>query len=148
MWARRRDRVIDGLFRLLNVAHRGVIRVSRGRVGERTAGMVTVELHTVGRRSGRTHSVVLTAPVFAAERFVLVASKGGDHRHPDWYRNLLEHPDAEATIEGSRHLVRCRTATEDERSVLWPELCAAWPGYARYQRRSDRHIPVVVCEVI
>ena len=65
-------------------------------------GMPVVELHTVGRKSGQPRSTMLTAPVTEGDRVVLVASKGGDDRDPDWYRNLIAHPDIELTMAGLR----------------------------------------------
>jgi deazaflavin-dependent oxidoreductase (nitroreductase family) len=78
---------------------------------------------------------------------VLVASKGGDDRNPDWYRNLQSHPDAELVIHGERHKIHARTADASEKAELWPKIVAAYKGYAGYQERTDREIPVVICEL-
>jgi deazaflavin-dependent oxidoreductase (nitroreductase family) len=77
---------------------------------------------------------------------VLVASKGGDDRHPDWYTNLLAHPDADLTVSGQRRAVRTRPASPDEKADLWPRVVAAYHGYAAYQRRTQRDIPLVICD--
>jgi deazaflavin-dependent oxidoreductase (nitroreductase family) len=109
-------------------------------------GMPIVELETTGRRSGRPRTVVLSTPLVDGERTVLVASKGGDDRHPDWYRNLVADPEVELTMHGTTRQMRARTADRDERAELWPRVVAAYPGYAAYQRRTSREIPLVVCE--
>ena len=109
-------------------------------------GMPAVELHTTGRKSGRRRSVMLTSPVFEPDRLVLVASKGGDDRHPDWYRNLVAEPDVEITVEGELRPFRARTASPSEKAELWPKVVAAYKGYAGYQRRTTRDIPLVICE--
>jgi len=103
-------------------------------------------LHTVGRKSGKPRSTMLTAPVIDGDRVVLVASKGGDDRDPDWYRNLLAHPGIELTMAGRRRPMRARPASPAEKAELWPRVVAAYQGYGGYQRRTDRDIPLVICE--
>jgi deazaflavin-dependent oxidoreductase (nitroreductase family) len=108
--------------------------------------MQVVELHTVGRKSGLPRSTMLTAPVIDGQRIVLVASKGGDDRDPDWYCNLMAHPDAELTVDGQRRPVRARQASGEEKAELWPRVVAAYGGYAGYQRRTERDIPLILCD--
>jgi deazaflavin-dependent oxidoreductase (nitroreductase family) len=126
--------------------HRVILRGTGGRVLNSALGMQVVELHTVGRKSGLPRSTMLTAPVIDGQRIVLVASKGGDDRDPDWYRNLMAHPDAELTVDGQRRQVRARRASAEEKAELWPRVVAAYGGYAGYQRRTQRDIPLVLCE--
>jgi deazaflavin-dependent oxidoreductase (nitroreductase family) len=120
--------------------------LSSGRVLGSAFGMPVVELHTVGRKSGRPRSTMLTAPVVDGDRVVLVASKGGDDRDPDWYRNLVDHPKIELTMSGRRRPMRARRASTDEKAELWPRVVAAYKGYGDYQRRTKRDIPLVICE--
>ncbi len=91
---------MDRLTKGMNLLHRGVLKLSGGRLGWKAAGMAVVELHTTGKRSGQRRSVMLTAPIVDGERVVLIASKGGDDRHPDWYHNLVAQPEVELTREG------------------------------------------------
>jgi deazaflavin-dependent oxidoreductase (nitroreductase family) len=126
--------------------HRVILRGTGGRVLNSALGMQVVELHTVGRKSGLPRSTMLTAPVVDGRRIVLVASKGGDDRDPDWYRNLMAHPDAELTVDGERRPVRARRASVEEKAELWPRVVAAYHGYAGYQRRTQRDIPLVLCD--
>jgi deazaflavin-dependent oxidoreductase (nitroreductase family) len=130
----------------MNLVHRTILHATGGLVLSSAFGMPVVELHTVGRTSGLPRSTMLTAPVVDGDRVVLVASKGGDDRDPDWYRNLIAHPDAEVTMAGRRRPVRARRASPDEKAELWPRVVAAYPGYAGYQRRTKRDIPLVICE--
>jgi deazaflavin-dependent oxidoreductase (nitroreductase family) len=134
------------LHRMLNRVHRAVLAVSGGRLGWTLGSMPVVELHTVGRVTGARRSAMLTAPVHGDGRYVLVASKGGAPRHPAWYLNLLANPDVELTVADRTLRMRARTATAQERAQLWPSITAAYPGYAGYQRRTTREIPVVICE--
>jgi deazaflavin-dependent oxidoreductase (nitroreductase family) len=141
-----RDVISDVMFKVVNVAHRGLLMVSGGKVGGRLSSMPVLQLHTTGRVSGQERTVMLTAPVSETGRWVLVASKGGDDRHPDWYRNLLANPEAEITVDGRRIPVTTRTAAAEEKAELWPEIVSAYKGYAQYQRKTERDIPVVICE--
>jgi deazaflavin-dependent oxidoreductase (nitroreductase family) len=127
-------------------AHRTIVHLSGGRVLGSALGMPVVELHTVGRKSGLPRSTMLTTPVVDGDRVVLVASKGGDDRDPDWYRNLVSHPEIELTMAGQRRPMRARRASAEEKAQLWPRVVAAYGSYAGYQRRTERDIPLVICE--
>lgn len=133
-------------FKLMNHTHRAIRLFSGGHLGRRLMGMQALELHTTGRKSGQRRSVMLTAPIHDDTRTMLIASKGGDDRDPDWYLNLTANPDVEITIEGKTTPMRARTASADEKAALWPAIVATYKGYAGYQKRTDRDIPVVICE--
>lgn len=136
-------------FRTMNAVHRAVLRLSGGKVAGRLLGMVAIELHTTGRKSGQRRTTMLTAPIYGDERVIIVASKGGDDRHPDWYRNLVAKPEIEITpVGGETRPMRARTATAEEKKELWPAIVAAYKGYAGYQRNTDRDIPVIICEPV
>jgi deazaflavin-dependent oxidoreductase (nitroreductase family) len=141
-----RDRVTDLGMRTMNGVHRMVLGLSGGRLGWTIGTMQTVELHTTGRSSGQRRSTLLTAPVHEDGKYVLVASKGGDHRHPFWYLNLVAEPAVDLTIRGVTRPFRARTASSAEKAELWPRIVAAYPGYGAYQGKTDRDIPVVICE--
>jgi deazaflavin-dependent oxidoreductase (nitroreductase family) len=134
----------DVLFRGINSVHRSLVRASGGRVAGRLGGMPVVILETVGRKSGEPRRTMLTAPVVDGETVVLVASYGGDSRHPAWYLNLTAQPDVVLERDGVATPMRARTATAEEKSALWPRIVASYRGYAGYQQRTDRDIPVVL----
>ena len=138
--------MVDFRMKAMNAVHRTVLKLSGGRIGSSFGAMPTVELHTTGRKSGQRRSTMLTAPVHDDGRYVLVASKGGDDRHPEWYLNLVAEPDVELTVGGTTMRMTARTATAEEKAELWPQIVSAFKGYAGYQRRSARDIPVVICE--
>jgi deazaflavin-dependent oxidoreductase (nitroreductase family) len=141
-----RYRLADALMAGMNLIHRAVLTLSGGRVGWRLGRMTAVELHTIGRSTGRPRSTLLSAPIRDGDRFVLVASKGGDERHPQWYLNLVANPDVELTVKDNTYRMRARTASPAEKAELWPRIVSVYPGYARYQRKTSRDIPVVICE--
>jgi len=136
----------DVVTKAMNLTHKAILKASGGRFGGKVLGMVAVELHTIGRRSGQRRSVMLTAPIHEPDRVVLIASKGGDDRHPDWYHNVVAEPDVEITEHGTTRPMRARTATAEEKAEMWPAIVAAYKGYAGYQKRTERDIPVVICE--
>jgi deazaflavin-dependent oxidoreductase (nitroreductase family) len=142
-----RDARTDLWMRVMNRMHRAVLSATGGHLGWKMGPMQVVELHTIGRSSGQRRSIMLTAPVVEANRYVVVASKGGDDRHPFWYNNLVANPEVELTVNGRTLKATARTATAEERARLWPRAVAVYPGYARYQRKTDREIPVVICDV-
>ena len=138
--------VVDAGFKLMNATHRAILLVTGGRYPRTLLGMPAVELHTIGRKTGERRTTMLTSPVQYEGRVVLVASKGGDDRDPQWYRNLTRNPDVEITIAGETKKMRARTASPEEKAALWPDIVATYKGYASYQERADRDIPVVICE--
>jgi len=134
----------DVLMKALNAVHRAVIRVVP-RFGHEALGMPVLELTTVGRRSGRPRSVMLTSPIRDGEAIVVVASRGGDDRHPDWLLNLRTQPRVEVALRGGpRRPMLARVADGAERERLWTEITTYHPRYAAYQRRTTREIPVVL----
>jgi deazaflavin-dependent oxidoreductase (nitroreductase family) len=138
--------LMNAVTRSMNVIHSGLQKVSGGRIGRTLFGMKAVQLHTIGRRSGQRRTVWLTSPVNDERRLVLIASKGGDDRHPDWYHNLTANPDVEITDGETTRPYTARTASAAEKADLWPEITAVYKGYAGYQKRTGRDIPVVICE--
>ena len=109
-------------------------------------GMLTLELHTVGRKSGKPYANLLTSPIHDDARIIVVASKGGHQDHPDLYKNAIANPNVTVTVEGETVPMHARTATATERADLWPRVVKAYRGYAGYQRNTDREIPLLICE--
>jgi deazaflavin-dependent oxidoreductase (nitroreductase family) len=137
----------DLQLKAMNSVHRGLLKITGGRVGWRAGGMPALALTTVGRQSGQPRTVMLTSPVQEGDAIVIVASRGGDDHHPAWFLNLRDHPDVEVIFAGKpTQSMRARVATPDERARLWPRVTAAYNGYARYQTKTNREIPLVVLE--
>ncbi|MDP8938145.1 MAG: nitroreductase family deazaflavin-dependent oxidoreductase [Actinomycetota bacterium] len=133
----------DLVARLVTTVHRAVYRLTGGRVAGRLAGMPVLLLTTRGRVTGKPRTVPLTY-FTDGDDIVVVASYGGDDRHPEWYRNLCVDARVVVTQGGIRRPMSARPATAEERERLWPRIVATYPGYARYQSRTGRHIPLAV----
>ena len=125
--------------------HTALYRMSGGLVGRRLVDNDMLLLTTVGHRSGRPHTVPLLY-LRDEERLVVIASYGGRPEHPTWYDNLVAQPEVEVQVERDRRRLIARTATGEERAAWWPRIEAAYDGYAVYQSRTEREIPVVFLE--
>lgn len=132
--------------RAVTSVHRAVFRVSKGRLASTGFRMPVLELTTVGRKSGKRRSTMLTSPVQDGDGLVLVASYGGDDRHPTWFLNLRDNPKVEVTMGGETRPMKARVASAEEKAELWPRVVAAYKGYAQYQTRTERDIPLVIVE--
>ena len=133
----------DASLKAMNTVHRLLLKVG---LGKRLLKMPVLELTTIGRTSGKPRSVMLTAPLVEGDTIVVVASRGGDDRHPAWFLNLQAHPDVQVSLGAPGNPVPyvATVADETERARLWPALTAAHDNYAGYQRKTDREIPVVL----
>ncbi len=78
---------------------------------------------------------------------MIVASRGGDDRHPAWFLNLRDDPDVVVSRKGAdKQPMHARVATPAERARLWPQVVSKYKGYAGYQTKADREIPLVLLE--
>ena len=132
--------------KLMESSHRLLQKLTRGRAGWNIAGMPVVELTTIGRRSGERRATMLTNPVKDGDALV-VASRGGDDRHPAWFLNLRDDPNVEVVVEGRPSIAMiARIANAEQRARLWPLITAKYANYAGYQQKTDREIPLVLLE--
>ena len=137
-----------GAWYFLNIAphiDRPLVRLSRGRFSSAIARPVAL-LTTVGARSGLPRTVPLLF-FTAGSNVVLIASRGGSQRHPDWYHNLRANPRATLLIDGRSATFVAREASGSERDALWGTALMLYRGYHTYQQRTaGRQIPVMVLE--
>ncbi|HSG79543.1 MAG TPA: nitroreductase family deazaflavin-dependent oxidoreductase [Acidimicrobiia bacterium] len=134
----------DATVKRLSRLHTVLFRLTRGVIGRRLAHNDMLLLTTVGRRTGEPHTVPLLY-LEDGERLVVVASYGGRPDHPEWYHNLVADPEVGVEIAGRGKEARtARTTTPEERAAWWPRIVEAYDGYAEYQSRTDRVIPVVI----
>jgi F420H(2)-dependent quinone reductase len=139
------DRLWPVLSHLMS-GHTVVYRATGGLVGHWFPGAPPMLLlDHVGAKTGRRRTTPLVY-LTDGEDLVLVASKGGHPRHPAWFHNLLANPDATVQVGPRRRRVRARVAAPEERVRLWPKAVRAYSGYAGYQRRTQREIPLVILE--
>jgi deazaflavin-dependent oxidoreductase (nitroreductase family) len=135
----------EWIVRAVSRLHAAGFRLTGGRAGGRLVNNDVLLLTTAGRRTGRAHTVPLLY-LREGERLVVIASYGGRHLPPDWYRNLTANPEAEVRLRRRRIAVTARTVDGADRPRLWAAAVAAYPGYAAYQERTPREIPLVILE--
>lgn len=131
--------------------HRFLLRATGHRLGRQLGSMPVIELTTTGRTSGQPRTVLLTVPARDPQSgaLIVIASRGGDHLQPAWYLNLVAEPQVGVAAPGEHPVpYRARTADPAERERWWREAVRAYRGYAEYQRRTEREIPVVILEPV
>lgn len=136
----------DTAFKALNLLHRVVVKVTGGRAGFRVPGLSMVQLTTIGRRSGEPRTVMLAAPIHTDDRYVVVASRGGDERPPAWLLNLQANPEVLVTDRAGTRPMRARVLEPAEQEELWDDVVRAYRPFEGYQRKTSRVIPLVALE--
>ncbi|MGP3942597.1 nitroreductase family deazaflavin-dependent oxidoreductase [Streptomyces sp. 6N106] len=120
---------------------------SNGAEGNTIADRPVVILTMRGKKTGK----IRKTPVMRVEdagRYALVASMGGAPRHPAWYHNVISHPRVTLQDGPLRREYLAHEAEGQERTEWWKRAVEAFPDYARYQRSTDRLIPVLVLEPV
>ncbi len=128
----------------------GVIKEFRengGVVGGQFAGAPLILLTTTGAKSGQPRTSPLAYDT-DGDRIVIFASKAGAPTNPDWYHNLVAHPEVTVERGTDKFQARASVAEGAERERLYNRMAAQMPGFAEYQRNTTRVIPVVVLERI
>jgi deazaflavin-dependent oxidoreductase (nitroreductase family) len=136
---------LQGLSKVLSKLQVRLYRLSGGRIANTFQGYPICLVTMTGRKSGRQ----LTLPLMFVPRgddILLVASFGGSSTHPAWYHNLVASPKVIIEVGHKRLKMSVREADEAEKALLWPLCVANYPEYSVYQNRTDRDIPVMVCE--
>jgi deazaflavin-dependent oxidoreductase (nitroreductase family) len=126
--------------------HTAVYRATHGLIGHRFPGAPpTLLLDHVGAKSAtkRTSPLVYTVD---GQDLILVASKGGYPKNPAWFHNLVANPDTTVQVGSSRRDVHARVANAKERERLWEMVLHTYGGYADYQKRTEREIPLIILE--
>jgi deazaflavin-dependent oxidoreductase (nitroreductase family) len=120
-------------------------RANSGRVGGPFEGGTLLLLHTTGARSGQER-VNPVAYQKVDQGYAVFASKAGAPTNPDWYHNLVAHPDVEAEIGDQTVRLTARVAEGQERDRIWTRQKETNPGFAEYEQKTTRQIPVVILE--
>ncbi len=137
------------ILKLFTRAHLLLYRLFRGRLFSTLAGDPICIVTMTGAKSGKKRSIPLMLvphPDGLDSGVLLVASQGGAPRHPVWYYNLVAHPDIVVEAPGKKLRLRARVASPEEKKVFWPVCVEHYAPYEDYQQRTDRDIPVFVCE--
>jgi F420H(2)-dependent quinone reductase len=131
--------------RVFTGAHAFFYRLSGGKLGGRIGKSPVLLLNTTGRKSGEPRTTPLLY-LKDGDNLILVASDGGAPKHPAWWLNLQTKPEAEVEIGRKKLQVIAKQADADEHNRLWPLLVDMYSGYAEYQKKTTREIPVVILQ--
>jgi len=118
-------------------------RANAGKVGGPFAGRTLLILHTIGAKSGEER-LNPVAYIKDGDRLVIIASKGGAPTNPDWYYNILANPQVTVEVGIQQFAARASIAAEPERTRLYNKMVEMMPGFAEYQKKTTRIIPVIV----
>ncbi len=130
------------IFTALNVFF---YRLTGGILGGQMGGQSMLLLSTTGRKSGRTHVIAITY-FRDGDHYILVASNWGKDHHPAWYHNLISQPLAEIQVKRQKLRVCAHPASDGEYERLWDFVTRHNSQYTRYQRQTQRKIPVMILE--
>ena len=120
-------------------------RANGGKLSGRLANSSILLLTTIGARSGQPRTTPLGYGK-DGDRIVVVAANAGAPAHPDWYYNLLAHPEVTIELGGERFQARASTATGADREQLVAKQAEIVPWLPAQQAKTDREIPIVVFE--
>jgi len=120
-------------------------RANEGKLGGGFEGAPVLLLHTTGAKTGRERvNPMMYRQV--GENYAVFASKAGAPTNPDWYHNLLANPGVRAEIGTQTLDLTARVADNGEREPIWAAQKAEYPGFAEYEAKTTRQIPVVILE--
>ena len=117
-------------------------RTNNGKVGGFFEKMDLLLLHTTGKRSGQPR-LNPTAYIKEGNSLVIAASKAGADSHPDWYYNLKANPEVSVEVGTEKYPALVEIAPEPERTRLYDKLKSIYPGFAEYELKTNRVIPVI-----
>jgi deazaflavin-dependent oxidoreductase (nitroreductase family) len=123
-------------------------RANEGRVGGPFEGRPILLLHHKGAKSGLERVNPLAYQAVGDGKWAIFGSKGGAPTNPDWYHNLIANPRARVEIGTETFEVTARVAEGEERERIWEDQKTAMPGFADYEQKTKRPIPVIVLEKI
>jgi deazaflavin-dependent oxidoreductase (nitroreductase family) len=129
----------------LNDRNKAIIeefRANGGKVGGPFAGRTLLLLHTIGAKSGQKR-INPVACITDGNRLVIIASKGGAPTHPDWYYNIVANPLVTVEVGTEQFQAQAAISAEPERTRLYNQMVAMMPGFAEYQSKTTRVIPVI-----
>lgn len=123
-------------------------RTNDGRVGGRFEGHPLLLLHHRGAKSGVERINPLAYQDLGGGSVAVFGSKGGAPTNPDWYHNVQANPEVRVEIGTEIREMRARVAQGEERIRIWEKQKQVMPGFAAYEEKTDRKIPVIVIEPV
>lgn len=135
--------VSPAIIKAVSALHECWYRMTGGLIGGNVLGTPILLLTTTGSKTGRRHTTPLVY-LEDGDSLVVIASNGGNPKHPAWWSNLKRDPQGEVQVGPRRMAVLAEEAQGQERERLWQAAVDLYSGYAGYQESTDRRIPVVL----
>ena len=129
----------------LSRLHTLVYKLTRGRLLGSIKGLPVMLLGFKGAKSGTWRTVPLMYVPYK-DGVIVVGSQGGAPKSPIWVKSLQANPDVTAQYKGQVMQLRARQVDDAEKAAVWPTCLEHYPPFKDYQARTDRNIPVFVCE--
>jgi deazaflavin-dependent oxidoreductase (nitroreductase family) len=123
-------------------------RANDGKVGGRFEGRPLLLLHHRGAKTGVERVNPLAYQDLGGGSLAVFGSRGGSPRHPDWYHNIRANPGVAVEVGTDRIEARARVADGEERERIWEKQKRDMPGFADYERNTERQIPVIIIEPV
>jgi deazaflavin-dependent oxidoreductase (nitroreductase family) len=120
-------------------------RADRGKPGGRWEGRPLLLLTTTGARSGQRRTTPMMY-IPDGDRLLVIASNAGAPAHPDWYRNLVAHPEVTVEVGTETFNATVIVAEGLERQRLWTRIVELYPFFTEHQAKTPRQIPVIALE--
>ena len=123
-------------------------RANDGKVGGRFQGMPLLLLHHRGAKSGTERVNPLAYQPLPDGSMAIFGSRGGSERNPDWFHNVRENPGVKVEVGTQTIEAKARVAEGEERELIWEKQKSDVPGFATYEERTEREIPVIILEPV
>jgi deazaflavin-dependent oxidoreductase (nitroreductase family) len=123
-------------------------RSNQGKVGGRFEGRPLLLLHHRGAKTGTERVNPLAYQALPDGSFAIFGSRGGSPRNPDWFHNVKANPEVAVEVGTERIDGKARVAEGEERERIWEKQKQDMPGFADYEKKTDREIPVIVIEPV
>ena len=120
-------------------------RANAGKVGGQFESVPLLLLHTTGARSGKERINPLAYQDLGGS-IAVFASKAGADTHPDWFHNVTADPAVTVEVAAKTGGYRARVATGAERETVWTKQKLDYPGFAGYEAKTSREIPVIILD--
>ena len=117
-------------------------RANGGKVSGQFEHTPLLLLTTIGAKSGQCRTTPL-GYMPEGDRLIVIASSGGAPTHPDWYHNLVAHPQVTVEVGTEAFDAIAVVAEDEERDRLWTKGVALYPSLAEHQAKTTRQIPVI-----
>jgi|HubBroStandDraft_3_1064219.scaffolds.fasta_scaffold1013943_1 deazaflavin-dependent oxidoreductase (nitroreductase family) len=133
----------NSFFKMIVGVHVHLYRWTGGRIGSSVQGGKVLLLTTTGRKTGKTRTVPVMYIEDAAGNPVVAASFAGKPVHPAWFHNIQKNADVRYQIRDREVAAHAEVLPDAQRDALWKELTTRFPGFAEYEKRTTRVIPMV-----